>query len=279
VRLSDERLRWYHEDRFLPIDRVIGDDALAELRVAYDDVVDWRAEAPADQMLGGRIRVVRWPSATHAFFADNPARTELQEIADQVLGEAISTFDLLIGKPPGDPEITPWHQDMACATQPFAPAGTDVPPWNLRFWVVLDDTDLENGCMHFLPGYHRQPLLEHSVTAGDPDSANRLLALVELDRRSTSNGRWRCGCGQATPPCTATEPRTTRGRTDPPTGRGGPTSSTSPAAPRASAIVDASLPRIATGEPTTAWYTRPPGPIIANRTMAGVLDYADDSRR
>jgi Phytanoyl-CoA dioxygenase (PhyH) len=183
VRLTEERLRWYHEDGFLPIDRVIGDDALAELRVAYDDVVDWRAEAPADQMLGGRVRVVTWPSATHAFFADNPARTGLQEIADQVLGDAISTFDLLIGKPPGDPEITPWHQDMAYSTQPFAPAGTDVPPWNLRFWVALDDTDLENGCMHFLPGYHRQPLLEHSVTAGDPDSANRLLALVDLDHQ------------------------------------------------------------------------------------------------
>jgi ectoine hydroxylase-related dioxygenase (phytanoyl-CoA dioxygenase family) len=181
VLLSDEQLRRYDEDGFLAIDRIIDDDTVAELRVAYGDILNRLADAPADHMLGGRIRVVTWPAATHAAFKDTAALAELNEIADQVLGEATGTFDMLIYKPPGDPEATPWHQDLAYFAQPFMAAGTDIPSCAIRFWVALDDVDEENGCMHFLPGYHREPLREHHVTAGDPDDASRLLALVDPD--------------------------------------------------------------------------------------------------
>jgi Phytanoyl-CoA dioxygenase (PhyH) len=181
MRLSDGQLRRYDEDGFLAIDRLIDDDTVAELREAYGDVLNPRVEAPADQMLGGRIRVITWPAAAHSAFGDNPALAVMRELADQVLGEASPTFDMLIYKPSGDPEITPWHQDMAYSTQPFAPAGADIPSWTIRFWVALDNVDEENGCMHFLPGYHREPLREHHVIAGDPGDASRLLELADPD--------------------------------------------------------------------------------------------------
>jgi Phytanoyl-CoA dioxygenase (PhyH) len=152
MRLSDGQLRRYDEDGFLAIDRLVDDDTVAELREAYGDVLNRCVETRADQMLGGRIRVITWPAAAHAAFGDNRALVVLRELADQVLGEASPTFDMLIYKPSGDPEITPWHQDMAYSTQPFAPASTDIPSWTIRFWVALDDVDEENGCMHFLPG-------------------------------------------------------------------------------------------------------------------------------
>jgi len=145
VLLSDEQLRRYDEDGFLAIDRIIDDDTVAELRVAYGDILNRLADAPADHMLGGRIRVVTWPAATHAAFKDTAALAELNEIADQVLGEATGTFDMLIYKPPGDPEATPWHQDLAYFAQPFMAAGTDIPSCAIRFWVALDDVDEENG--------------------------------------------------------------------------------------------------------------------------------------
>jgi ectoine hydroxylase-related dioxygenase (phytanoyl-CoA dioxygenase family) len=179
MRLSDEQLRRYDEDGFLAIEHLIDDDTVAELREAYGEVLNRRVETAAGQMLGGRIRVIVWPAAAHAAFAHNRALAVLRELADQVLGEASPTFDMLIYKPPGDPEITPWHQDIAYSTQPFAPAGSDIPSWTTQFWVALDDVDEENGCMHFLPGYHREPLREHHVIAGDPGEASRLLELAD----------------------------------------------------------------------------------------------------
>jgi ectoine hydroxylase-related dioxygenase (phytanoyl-CoA dioxygenase family) len=181
MRLSDGQLRRYDEDGFVAIDRLIDDDTVAELREAYDEILNRHGLARADEMLGGRIRLITWPAATHATFADNAALAVLGEVADQVLGEASFTFDMLIYKPSGDPEITPWHQDMAYTTQPFAPAGAEIPSWTIRFWVALDDVDEENGCMHFLPGYHRGRLREHHVIAGAPGDASRLLELADPD--------------------------------------------------------------------------------------------------
>jgi hypothetical protein len=107
MRLSDGQLRRYDEDGFLVVDRLIDDDAVADLREAYGDVLDRHVDAPAGQMLGGRIRVITWPAVAHASFADNPALAVMRELAEQVLGEASPTFDMPIYKPPVDPEITP----------------------------------------------------------------------------------------------------------------------------------------------------------------------------
>jgi ectoine hydroxylase-related dioxygenase (phytanoyl-CoA dioxygenase family) len=179
--LSDAQLRRYDDDGFLAIDDLIDDHTVAELREAYGEVLNRRVDAPAGQMLGGRIRVITWPAAAYAAFGDNRALAVLRELADQVLGDASPTFDMLIYKPPGDVEITPWHQDMAYSAQPFVPAGSSIPWWTIRFWIALDDVDEENGCMHFLPGYHREPLREHRVVAGDPGDASRLLELADAD--------------------------------------------------------------------------------------------------
>jgi hypothetical protein len=41
--------------------------------------------------------------------------------------------------------------------------------------------------MHFLAGYHTQPLLEHYVASGEPHDSNRLLAVVDPDRQLDLN--------------------------------------------------------------------------------------------
>ena len=45
------------------------------------------------------------------------------------------------------------------------------------FWLALDDVDTDNGCMHFIPGKHLEPLLPHHVASGAPDDPSRLLAI------------------------------------------------------------------------------------------------------
>ena len=184
MRLSDSQLRAWDRDGFVVIERLIDDAALAELREAYDAILSRRVAAAGDRMLGGITRQVMMACTAHPAFHQNDALEEAAEIAEQLLGAApIRTFDMLIDKPPGHPHATPWHQDMSYAGFPFAPEGAHIPLETLQFWVALDDVDAANGCMHFLPGQHKAPLLAHRVASGDPDDDSRLLELVDAERQ------------------------------------------------------------------------------------------------
>lgn len=179
-RLDDASLAAYRRDGFLAIDRLIDDDALGALRTAYDEVLHRTGASDPRYLLGGLTQQVMVPSALHPVFADNEAVDAGRRLAEPLLGDAVLTFDMLIFKPPGHPHETPWHQDMAYAQAPFAPAGTPIPSVaRIQFWVALDDADTENGCLHFIPGVHEAPLLAHRVASGDPQGDRRLLELVD----------------------------------------------------------------------------------------------------
>ena len=49
---------------------------------------------------------------------------------------------------------TPWHQDESYwLNMPDKRA--------VSFWVALQDVNVDNGCMWFVPGSHKLPLREH----------------------------------------------------------------------------------------------------------------------
>lgn len=166
---------------FLVIPEFIDASTVAELRHAYDEILSGAVRAEGDRMLGGRTRQVMLPSQAHPVFDDNAAFRRGVEVASVLLGsdEVSRVFDMLIYKPPGHPEPTPWHQDFSYANMPFTAAGSAIPLTNIQFWVALDDADVENGCMHFIPGCQKSPLMQHRVASGDPHDAGRLLELVD----------------------------------------------------------------------------------------------------
>jgi ectoine hydroxylase-related dioxygenase (phytanoyl-CoA dioxygenase family) len=98
------------------------------------------------------------PELLHASYVTRTAR-----IARQLLGpDAQLSFDHSILKPAGSASATPWHQDEAHQSFRF-----------LRYpqiscWLALQDTALENGCMRYVPGSHRGPLLPHRRLNEDP---------------------------------------------------------------------------------------------------------------
>lgn len=178
-----QRDRWT-ADGFLVLDRLVDDAGVAELRGAYDDILGREVAADGDRMLGGRTRQVMMPSRSHPVFADNAGYRAGLAIARELLGaDARRAFDMLIYKPPRHPHETPWHQDVAYDAVPTYPAGRPVPQRTIQFWVPLDDVDTENGCMHFIPGYHAGPSLKHRVVSGRPTDPDRLLALADPARQ------------------------------------------------------------------------------------------------
>ena len=65
-----------------------------------------------------------------------------------------------INKPPRDGAPTPWHQDEAY-WDPHADHTA------ISVWVPLQDVDESNGCMAFVPGSHREPVLPHRLIHPD----------------------------------------------------------------------------------------------------------------
>jgi ectoine hydroxylase-related dioxygenase (phytanoyl-CoA dioxygenase family) len=186
--LDDAEVAHFERDGFLVLPDFVDDSVLRELRRAYDEVIDREVRARGDRMLGGITRQVMIPSNAHPTFDRNDAVRRGIHVARALLRQhdVQRSFDMLIDKPPGHPHATPWHQDMSYADHPFAPPGSPIVLASLQFWVALDDVDADNGCMHFAPGFHRQPLLEHRVASGDPLDDSRLLELVDPERQLSS---------------------------------------------------------------------------------------------
>jgi ectoine hydroxylase-related dioxygenase (phytanoyl-CoA dioxygenase family) len=73
----------------------------------------------------------------------------------------LQSWGHMIHKPAHHGEQIPWHQDEAYwdPDQAYQAVGT---------WMPLDDVDLENGCMCFLPGSHLGDVLPHRHINDDP---------------------------------------------------------------------------------------------------------------
>jgi len=175
----------FRRDGFLRIPELADAETVAALRSTYDDMLAGVIDVtPTDNPLGRLVRQIMMPSAYAPIFRSNPALAAAREIAKALLGVADPrpVFDMLIYKEPGQLTETPWHQDFSYSQMPYAAAGCAVPVDEVvQFWLALDDVDQENGCMHFVPGAHRRPLLEHYVASGEPDYSQRLLAIREPD--------------------------------------------------------------------------------------------------
>jgi len=96
----------------------------------------------------------------------NPALTVP---ASQLLGGPVRFWhDQLFCKPPRHGGVVAWHQDYSywTRTQPMN---------HLTCWIGLDDATTENGCVHYIPGSHRWPLLPITGLAGGMDAIQSVL--------------------------------------------------------------------------------------------------------
>jgi hypothetical protein len=185
--MDEARVDAFKRDGFLAIPRLADARTVARLGDVYDAMLRREIDVSAtDNPLGMITRQIMMPSNYHPIFRDNPAKRKAREIAKALLGveDPRPRFDMLIFKEPGQLATTPWHQDFSYSAMPMAKAGAAIPVDEvLQFWVALDDVDEENGCMHFVPGAHRQPLLEHYIAGGAADYTQRLLAIRDAEAK------------------------------------------------------------------------------------------------
>jgi hypothetical protein len=176
----------FGREGFLTFPQLASADTVASLGEVYDAMLEGRIDVSAtDHPLGLLTRQIMMPRAYHDIFRANAALDAGREIAKALLrtDDPRPVFDMLIYKEPGQAAETPWHQDFSYTEMPHAPAGAHIPADEVvQFWLALDDVDEENGCMHFVPGAHRRPMLEHYVAGGPADYSQRLLAIRDPEK-------------------------------------------------------------------------------------------------
>ena len=90
--------------------------------------------------------------------------------AAQLLGGAVRFWhDQLFCKPARHGGVVAWHQDYSYWTR-------TVPMEHLTCFVALDDCDELNGCVQYVPGSHRWPLLPITGLANDMEAIHTVLS-------------------------------------------------------------------------------------------------------
>ena len=85
----------------------------------------------------------------------------LVSVAERLLGGPVRLWhDQVFVKPARDGAGVAWHQDYSYwkRTKPIA---------HITAWIGLDDADEDNGCVRYVPGSHRWPLMPREHLAGD----------------------------------------------------------------------------------------------------------------
>jgi hypothetical protein len=159
----------FARDGFASIDALSTPTDLAYIRSVLDPLFE-QFDSLGDRavdLAGPRVPGVAPKSAevNEAVILEPRLRTtetyrRCRDIARQLLGAPVGyQFDHAIYKPPHNQTPTAWHQDEAYNQEPIA-------LWSLHFWIPLQAVTEENGCMWFVPGSHRGPLLEHTIISG-----------------------------------------------------------------------------------------------------------------
>jgi phytanoyl-CoA hydroxylase len=117
---------------------------------------DWAWEAGTDREHRAFKIVQTSPSlVAKSELATERFRAWATEFASTLLGKAVEFwYDQFLAKPPKEGARTPWHQDEGYW-------GRNLDERGITCWMPFHDVDVENGCMHFVPGAHRDGVIPH----------------------------------------------------------------------------------------------------------------------
>lgn len=187
--VTEEQIRFFEENGYLKYSQVLTPEEVRELRDGLDRIIaleleggddsapefryghDRKGERPEESGRAARSIhqfVNMWKrDAAYERTLHNPL------IAGAVRGllrtpEARLWHDQIISKPPRDNGHFRFHQDFY-----FWPLDR---PNIVSCWLALDDSTVENGCMHVIPGSHRDPRFSPDARAREVEEIARIRA-------------------------------------------------------------------------------------------------------
>ncbi|MET9319096.1 phytanoyl-CoA dioxygenase family protein [Streptomyces sp. NPDC003038] len=164
------RTQAFRQDGFASIGPLLSPEEVQTYREIYDRLLsgeiasgdkrsDLGSHVPRREGVRENITQIMWPSALHPPLRELPLHSRALAVARELIGDdAMLDFDMMIHKAPGTGVPTPWHQDAAY--------WVDLPDTRaVSIWVALDEATLDNGCMWYIRGSHREPLRPHRPTS------------------------------------------------------------------------------------------------------------------
>lgn len=172
ISLTPEQIRFYHENGYLSIPSLMPLEETEWMRGIYDRLFQEKAgREVGDQFdLAGTdeedqvavLPQILGPAKYAPELMESQLWTNAAHVVKQLLGDEASFGDgHMIYKPARIGAETPWHQDEA-----YWDPSLDYT--SLSVWVPLQEATVDNGCMWFVPGSHREGVHPHQSVGGNP---------------------------------------------------------------------------------------------------------------
>jgi hypothetical protein len=174
VNVTDEQVAFFRENGFLSLERITTDEEVEWLKTIYDklfggrtgekdglyfDLAGSRGHAGVEtlpQVLGPERS---FPELRETLYYHNALHITAQLFDVEM--EKLTAGGHMILKPPFYGAATPWHQDEAYWPE-------EILPRSVSAWMPLDPASVESGCLHFVPGSHRDDIHWHEHINYDP---------------------------------------------------------------------------------------------------------------
>jgi ectoine hydroxylase-related dioxygenase (phytanoyl-CoA dioxygenase family) len=177
-RLSEEQVEFFHENGYLQGIRVLSDEQVEVLREELKKVMNPAREAhdlfyeynsnesnDPNKFLFHALGAWRVSAGFHDLLWHPAFVVPASQLLD---GTVRFWHDQLFVKPAHHGGVVIWHQDYSywTRTQPMA---------HLTCWIGLDDSTVDNGCLHYVPRSHRWNLLPREDFANEMDKIQEAL--------------------------------------------------------------------------------------------------------
>jgi non-haem Fe2+, alpha-ketoglutarate-dependent halogenase len=166
--LTRAQIEFFNRNGYLKGLRIFSEAEMAEQRRYFDDLLAQTLAA------GGDSYSISTAHLRYGKVYDLLTHPRLVAIVKDLLGENVVGWGShYFCKMPGDGKRVSWHQDASY--WPLTPSKT------VSIWLAIDDADVENACMRYLPGTH---LLGHLTwQLSENDEANVLNQTIpEIER-------------------------------------------------------------------------------------------------
>jgi phytanoyl-CoA hydroxylase len=169
--LTTDQIQRFDRDGFLPIHGLLTPLEIQALHLRLEDIANQiipfpedlvqiepiieNSESEADPVRFNNVRKFTGLVKHDKLFHRYARHPKILDTVTSLLGPNVKIFlDQTLAKPPYVGSPKPPHQDSAYWTR--------IDPPNLVIcWMALDDATEGNGCMRFIPGSHKQGVIEH----------------------------------------------------------------------------------------------------------------------
>jgi ectoine hydroxylase-related dioxygenase (phytanoyl-CoA dioxygenase family) len=173
--LTDAQIAEYHEKGYVVPDYRLSDQVLEDIREAHTQLLARHPEHPefrdnCSALLSYDLRFLN--------YARDP---KILDMVEQLIGPDIALWNMsFFAKPALNGKKTPMHQDGEY--WPIVPLAT------CTVWVAIDEATVENGCLQYIPGSHKEHRLKVHEVKNDPSyTLNRELVPTEYDESTAED--------------------------------------------------------------------------------------------